>query len=253
MDASLPGNLGAPTPKWRRSLYIFTKYTTYLALTGELWVSFVTIWWQLTMFKWHRTLYVLHQIYSTWRNLDNLLNIEPHRGMGLLIDTIIVAFSCFILMNMDKYFMWIHYERLHNHNKAKHNKTVCIFLGIYCRWHSGADMNPLSSVIWSLWTFLLLNENSHEHVYLQWWIHRWGQPTADGLSFNVHWQNASQWRKQYVLTRVSTSFKTVDSINADRRTRRRVDNSRLCRLKAWQNYRHKEYSSLSSTSPPKDW
>ena len=24
-------------------------------------------------------------------------------------------------------FMW-----LHNHNKAKHNKTVCIFLGIYC-------------------------------------------------------------------------------------------------------------------------
>ena len=37
-------------------------------------------------------------------------------------------------MNMDKYFMWIHYERLHNHNKAKHNKTVCIFLGIYCRY-----------------------------------------------------------------------------------------------------------------------
>ena len=36
------------------------------------------------------------------------------------------------LMNMDKYLMWIHYERLHNHNKAKHNKAVCIFLGIYC-------------------------------------------------------------------------------------------------------------------------
>ena len=36
------------------------------------------------------------------------------------------------LMNMDKYFIWIHYERLHNHDKAKHNKTVCIFLGIYC-------------------------------------------------------------------------------------------------------------------------
>ena len=36
------------------------------------------------------------------------------------------------LMNMDKYFMWIHYERLHNHSKAKHNKTVCIFIGIYC-------------------------------------------------------------------------------------------------------------------------
>ena len=36
------------------------------------------------------------------------------------------------LMNMDKYFMWIHCEWFHNHNKAKHNKTVCIFLGIYC-------------------------------------------------------------------------------------------------------------------------
>ena len=35
------------------------------------------------------------------------------------------------LMNMDKYLMWIHYERLHNHNKAKHNKAVCILLGIY--------------------------------------------------------------------------------------------------------------------------
>ena len=38
------------------------------------------------------------------------------------------------LMNMDKYFMWIHYERLRNHNIAKHNKTVCIFLGIYCKF-----------------------------------------------------------------------------------------------------------------------
>ena len=37
------------------------------------------------------------------------------------------------LMNMDKYFMWIHYERLHNHNKAKHKKIVCILFGIYCK------------------------------------------------------------------------------------------------------------------------
>ena len=44
------------------------------------------------------------------------------------------------LMNMDKYFMWIHYERLHNHNKAKHNKTVCIFLGKNCTWfHMDVD------------------------------------------------------------------------------------------------------------------
>ena len=43
------------------------------------------------------------------------------------------------LMNMDKYFMWIHNEWLHNHSKAKHNKSVCIFLGIYCS--SGCSNN----------------------------------------------------------------------------------------------------------------
>ena len=47
------------------------------------------------------------------------------------------------LMNMDKYFMWIHYERLHNHNKAKHNKTVCIFLGIYCIIVHSASSEPI--------------------------------------------------------------------------------------------------------------
>ena len=47
------------------------------------------------------------------------------------------------LMNMDEYFMWIHYERLHNNNKAKHNKTVCIFLGIYCIWNFKSYGNNL--------------------------------------------------------------------------------------------------------------
>ena len=47
------------------------------------------------------------------------------------------------LMDMDKYFMWIHYERLHNHIKAKHNKTVCIFLGIYC-----TNVNISATMIW---------------------------------------------------------------------------------------------------------
>ena len=57
------------------------------------------------------------------------------------------------LMNMDKYFIWIHYERLHNHNKAKHNKTVCIFLGIYCMIISWAisytALDNISSICWS--------------------------------------------------------------------------------------------------------
>ena len=46
------------------------------------------------------------------------------------------------LMNMDKYLIWIHYERLHNHNKAKRNKTVCIFIGIYCTWEVMWGMSP---------------------------------------------------------------------------------------------------------------
>ena len=49
------------------------------------------------------------------------------------------------LITMDKYFVWIHYERLHNHNKAKHNKTVCIFLGIYC----------MECLLWILWQKLI--------------------------------------------------------------------------------------------------
>ena len=53
------------------------------------------------------------------------------------------------LMNMDKYFMWIHYERLHNHNKAKHNKTVCIFLGIYC------TLLPIECACGFVWFYIL--------------------------------------------------------------------------------------------------
>ena len=64
------------------------------------------------------------------------------------------------LMNMDKYFMWIHYERLHNHNKAKHNKTVCIFLGIYC-------------------ILLLLQSNIPSYTYVL--CHVWHLDKSDGV------------------------------------------------------------------------
>ena len=49
------------------------------------------------------------------------------------------------LMNMDNCFMWIHYERLHNHNKAKHNKTVCIFSwDILYHWASSTGLTAVS-------------------------------------------------------------------------------------------------------------
>ena len=63
---------------------------------------------------------------------------------------------------MDKYFMWINYERLHNHNKAKHSKTVCIFLGIHCRvtrsWFS-EQRSDIFNVpdIWGTHTWLPLS------------------------------------------------------------------------------------------------
>ena len=37
------------------------------------------------------------------------------------------------LMNMDKYFMWIHYEWLHNHNKQSTTKPCAYFLGYTVR------------------------------------------------------------------------------------------------------------------------
>ena len=61
------------------------------------------------------------------------------------------------LMNMDKYFMWIHYERLHNHNKAKHNKTVCIFLGIYCISHRCYNKGLHLDMDWLANTLLLIS------------------------------------------------------------------------------------------------
>ena len=63
------------------------------------------------------------------------------------------------LMNMDKYFMWIHCERLHNHNKAKHNKTVCIFLGIYC---TRGLLGLLRCKSWEMVVILVMNHDTCE-------------------------------------------------------------------------------------------
>ena len=68
------------------------------------------------------------------------------------------------LMNIDKYFMWIHYERLHNHNKAKHNKTVCIFLGIYCSSVSCMMIKSVSFMISSADFSLRWHHNERDGV-----------------------------------------------------------------------------------------
>ena len=90
------------------------------------------------------------------------------------------------MMNMDNYFMWIHYERLHNHNKAKHNKTVCIFLGICCI----LDMS-------------LKTTNSRSQLHLSkanelkgLWI-QWAKPSdKSGPPFNIK-MTSYQYRKSH--------------------------------------------------------
>ena len=80
------------------------------------------------------------------------------------------------LMNMDKYFMWIHYERLHNHNKAKHNKTVCIVLGIYCNPHwqprlAGSEGSYLLQRPHTYWKCRMPTEGEPNSLNLNWCNH----------------------------------------------------------------------------------
>ena len=82
------------------------------------------------------------------------------------------------LMNMDKYFIWIHYARLYNHNKAKHNKTVCIFLGIYCssskNWQANHDITKHNETIG--WDFLAIIRASKDCVLVNWSTKYLNQP-----------------------------------------------------------------------------
>ena len=70
------------------------------------------------------------------------------------------------LMNMDKYFMWIYYERLHNHNKAKHNKTVCIFLGIYFMWVWRLTHLYTYMIIWKHDLFFTVYPKKYAHGFV---------------------------------------------------------------------------------------
>ena len=76
-----------------------------------------------------------------WLYIDWFSHIHQATSLALWQSNDCPSASKATLMNMDRYFMWIHYEWLHNHNKAKHNKTVCIFLGIYCSSRPGEGKN----------------------------------------------------------------------------------------------------------------
>ena len=67
------------------------------------------------------------------------------------------------LMNMDKYFMWIHYERLHTHNK-----TVCIFLGIYCSyiWRQDSWDACLHRIYYAWFNFFIIGISAFGYAYI---------------------------------------------------------------------------------------
>ena len=67
-------------------------------------------------------------------------------------------------MSMDKYFMWNQYEQLHNHKKANHNKTVCIFFGIYCINVKGLLYNL--TIYLHLSSLTLKRTCTEEHIYI---------------------------------------------------------------------------------------
>ena len=86
------------------------------------------------------------------------------------------------LLNMDKYFMWIRYERLHNHNKAKHNNTVCIFLGIY-----GIYQDALGLLLW-YWNSRISNTVPV----------KWNKPGAHGSNWQISSNNKTQEKSSCV-------------------------------------------------------
>ena len=87
----------------------------------------------------------LHPTLICWSALLPICCVFPHLTISFTDDLWKYSISqeictrfllcCALLWLYIDWFMWIHYERLHNHNKAKHNKTVCIFLWIYCILH----------------------------------------------------------------------------------------------------------------------
>ena len=106
------------------------------------------------------------------------------------------------LMNMDKYFMWIHYERLHNHNKAKHNKTVCIFLGINC------TMSCYQKLWYKEGLFYSGNENTYRYKYCGYCKHlilyiyflAWLIKMGHMMVFVVQWLNSRHnWCISYIV------------------------------------------------------
>ena len=85
------------------------------------------------------------------------------------------------LMNMDKYFMWIHYERLHNHIKAQQNR-------VHISWDILYDQIKLSrtitanirSDIWSQWNKL----PSHRKFFMLYRVASPSRKTQAVLLFN---------------------------------------------------------------------
>ena len=78
-----------------------------------------------------------------------------------------------ILMNMDKYFMWIHYERLHNHKKSKAQQN---------RAHISWDILYNPSEIWS-----------HIHLVKQWAMGGSSRDKITSIHVNMELTSNPSW------------------------------------------------------------
>ena len=72
------------------------------------------------------------------------------------------------LMNMDKYFIWIHYERLHNHNKQSTTKPCAYFLGYTVSIEQQRTLTYLAGVRYIVMNIMPLthtHKRAHTHTH----------------------------------------------------------------------------------------
>ena len=98
------------------------------------------------------------------------------------------------LINMDKYFMWIHYERLHNHNKANDICIIWQFLG-------RRPVHPHLCSRLSVWGYPLLTGLWRRQCHLFLAVSRWmwrksGRQHGELPRFNIK-MPSYQYRKSH--------------------------------------------------------
>ena len=103
--------------------FLLTHSNTYIQFDQFLWIALKCLLLRYTVYpkKYaHGYCFAVHCCGYTLTDFPISIRLT---SLALWQSNDCPSASKATLMNMDKYFMRIHYERLHNHNKAKYNKT----------------------------------------------------------------------------------------------------------------------------------